>query len=555
MFYLVPSVGAIEYNLDSEGVLIPGIREGRLDYDVCESSSNEGHRMKYGRNYIAMGAPRLHALWDQELLEDGDVIFGGRLNSANDHDVHFYITAYKPDTNPGAVQLTITDDTENKTLYTELANLTSLMAWSMVYGSGVLCFGFGFYQFTVTDPIPNYMRFMVWDRIMNTGYPGTNASYQLFGEILAEYPSTATPATEKERRELLYQDLVKVPAGEQNPKLPPPSEPKGSEGLNGYEDYNIDFPDSPTTSAVATDLLRLYRLNNLNMSEFAAFLWSDAFIDNIKKMFGDPMDNIISLNILPVDITGTNENIKIGNLDSGVLAQRLSGQFLTMDFHSVQIPKMWGNQLDFQPATTCQIFIPYIGYRDIDLDDASGGTVSLKIRLDLLSGDILAMVKITQEDRYYHDSVEYFFDGNCAVNIPLSGANYGQIYAAYVGTGLGFTASALTGNVPGMMASAAGGVSSILTGKPSYQRSGSIGGARGYMGLQKAFILISSPVPSIPGSITQIKGLRSNIYSAFSLLTGFQVIQDYIPNSTLVSACTNKELEEINKLLMEGVIF
>lgn len=550
--YLTPGPAKVQYTVAPQGKLLPYNREGYLDMDMTQKSieASKGYKMTYGKNYLRFAAQDLYNLWLVGPVSAGDILFRLRLKAANEHFIRVTVTAYTA-TNYD-INVIIEDLTENQILFQQAIMIKNLLEWSINHGTGKICMGFAFYKFAALDPTPNYMSgWCVWDSLMNSGYANDqhDQTFVIWSNWYAEYPSTGNTL-------LRYQVFNYADSGEDNPEMPPPSEPKADEGINAYTDYNIDFPDAPAVTAVSTDLLRLYRIDSAAVTALAAFLWSDNFIQNIKKLYASPMDNIISLNILPVNISSvTTSNIVIGNLDTGIAAYKLSGQFLTMDFHSVQIPKMWGNQLDFQPATTCQIFIPYIGYRDIDLDDASGGTVSLKMRLDLLSGDLLAMVKVTQEDRYYHDSVEYFFDGNCAVNIPLSGANYGQMYAAYVGTGLGFATSALMGNVPGMMASAAGGVSSIMTGKPAYQRSGSIGGARGYMGLQQAFILLSSPVPSIPGSITQIRGLRSNIYSQFSQLSGYTEIEEFLPNSTLVSVCTEEELQEIKNKLKEGVIF
>lgn len=326
--------------------------------------------------------------------------------------------------------------------------------------------------------------------------------------------------------------------------------PPGS-GSFTYTDVKIDFPDLPTLSPVTSGLLGLYKLSSEQLQALAAWLWSPNFFDNIIKNFTSPFENLISLNILPLTIAGGLETIKIGNLDSGCVGARLSGQFLDADFGQVSIPKIFGNQLDFPPASTCKIYLPYIGFRDIDLNDASGGIIHLKYRIDLLTGVVVALIRIVQTDRYSHDSVEYMFNGNCATPIPLSGSNWISFFGSLVGGGLSAAVGVSTSN-PLMVA---GGVSSILNAKPEYQHGGSLGSAAGYMSVQKAFILLDSPIQSIAGNIKHLEGLRSNVTAAFSGLSGFQKIESYTPTTGLAAECTAEELQEIKNLLMEGVYF
>lgn len=330
-----------------------------------------------------------------------------------------------------------------------------------------------------------------------------------------------------------------------------PSEPAGGGGSDTYVDDEIDFPDVPVDTVLDSEFLRLYHINTAQLNAIGRALWSQNFFDNILKNYDSPFENIISLNMLPVNVSGTSALVVIGNYDTNVTGERVNTQFVDLDGGSVQIPKIFGNQLDFDPASTCQIFIPFIGYRDIDLDDLSGGVASLKYRIDLLTGNVLAMLKITQTDRYRHDSVEYHFNGNCATSIPISGANYMQLYSGIMSGALGAISSGARGNLIGV----AGGASSILTSKPGYQRSGNLSGNVGYMGQLRAYILLSSPIQEIPGNLKMLKGLRSNIYRDFANLTGLQVIEEFRPNNTLTKACTEEELEMIRAELAEGVIF
>ena len=348
---------------------------------------------------------------------------------------------------------------------------------------------------------------------------------------------------------LYYAFSGQVPDGSN--QFPDPSGEMGGEGDHTYIDVDIDFPDIPSVDALASDMIALYQLDDAGLTNLGDFLWSDNFIDNIKKNYASPMENIIALRIMPVSIAGTPTNVRIGNLDSGVAGSRITTQYVDLDCGSVHINKMWGNQLDFAPATSCKIYLPYIGYREIDLDDASGGELHLKYRLDALTGELMAMIKVTQDDRYAHNSMEYFFEGNCSCALPLSGSDFLGMYGQLLAGGLTAGIGAATKN-PLMMA---GGISSILTAKPDYTRSGNISGVSGYMATQTPFLLMECQIPNMPGNTASVKGIRSSIYLSLATLTGLQIIEDWRPNTTLASVCTKEELDEIDKLLKEGVIF
>ena len=330
-----------------------------------------------------------------------------------------------------------------------------------------------------------------------------------------------------------------------------PEEPNDAQF--GYVDYPIDWPDTPTTDGLSTGLLSLYKLDSGTLNGLARTLWDDNFFNGIVKNFDSPFDNLISLNLLPLDVTGTDAEVMIGNYATSITAKKITGQFVDVDGGTVEVPKIFGHQFDFKPASDCQIYLPYIGYKNIDLDDVVGGTLHLKYRIDLLTGNILAMIRVSLDDRYYHDSVEYYFSGNCATSLPLSGVNYMGYYGRMIGQ-IGVAAGIMGGGLGGA-AMAAGGVSSMLQNKPDYQRSGNLSGCFGFMGPQTAFLLLSSPKSGIAGNLQSEKGLMSNIYSSFASLSGYNEIDVFHPTADLVKECTEEEMTEIEKLLKGGVFF
>lgn len=340
------------------------------------------------------------------------------------------------------------------------------------------------------------------------------------------------------------------------PDNPTPSEPTEDQNPEiEYRDDKVDFPDLPTDTVLSTDFIKLYHLDNAGLSALASDLWDNNFYSNILKNYDSPFENIISLNILPVAVTGTSSLVIIGNYETAVSGEAIATQFVDLDGGSCRIDRLRDNQLDFEPARTLSIYIPFIGYRQVDLDDLTGGTAYLKYRLDLLTGNLLAMLRIVLDrnssGRYSHDSVEYFFNGNCATSIPVSGSNYATQYSNMLNGAMSCTSSILSGGMTG----AVGGASSIMNSKPTYQRSGSLSGNVGFMGNMTAFFLLSSPLPHIPENARQLMGYRSMIYRSFENLAGFEQIEKHYASAALAKECTKEELDEIERLLKEGVIF
>lgn len=351
------------------------------------------------------------------------------------------------------------------------------------------------------------------------------------------------------------QEIYDILEGSQidNPEVGPENEGDGENDADfQYVDQSIDFPDLPTTDGLSTGIISLYKMNTGLLNSLSRVLWDDNFFNNIVKNFDSPLENVISLNILPINVSGTEAEVMIGNFMTSIIGEKIHGQFIDLDGGSVHVQKIFGHQFDFKPVNELQIYIPYIGYRSLDLDDCIGGELYLKYRVDLLTGNLLAMIRVVNDpERYDHDSVEYYFEGNCASSIPLCGANYMNYYGNLIGGAMRTASGMVTGNAMQGLS----GASSMISSKPEYQRSGSIRGNFGFMGNQTAFIMMSSPVSGIAGNLQTERGLRSNRFSKFDILTGFQKINSFHPNSALSSECTEEELAEIENLLKEGVFF
>lgn len=329
--------------------------------------------------------------------------------------------------------------------------------------------------------------------------------------------------------------------------------PAGPGGLDYVDPTEI--PELPNVSAVATGFITMYNPTSANLSSLGSFLWSGQFdLDTYKKLFADPMQGIIGLGIVPaLPNSGGSRNIMFGNVDTGVNCSFLASQYATKDCGSINIQKYVGSFMDYSPYVKISMFLPYIGFVNLGTDDIMGGSINVKYNIDVLTGDCIAFIKHNTK------GVLYAYHGNCLTNVPVSGQNYANALKNYYESVAGIipaTTNGAAGGPIGAIAGAATGALNaasnvVLNSKPTFQRSGNIGGSAGILGVQKPFVIIERPNISVPNKVQHYLGQTSNITMNLSECSGLTVVEAVHLNG--ISA-TSKELSEIDSLLKGGVI-
>lgn len=329
--------------------------------------------------------------------------------------------------------------------------------------------------------------------------------------------------------------------------------PAGSEGLDFVDP--TDIPDLPALSGVATGFITMYNPTSAQLSSLGGFLWSGMFdLDTYKKLFADPMQGIIGLGIVPVlpNFAGS-RNIMFGNVDTGVNCSYLASQYAKKDCGSVSLQKYVGSFMDYSPYVKISLFLPYIGFVNLGTDDLVGGSINVQYNVDVLTGDCIAFIKHNTR------GVLYSYHGNCLTNVPVSGQNYANALKNYYESVAGIipaTTNGATGGPAGVISGALAGTlqgasNVVLNSKPSFQRSGNIGGSAGIMGIQKPFVVIERPNISVPNNVQHYMGQTSNITMSLGSCKGMTVCDAVHLNG--ISA-TSEELSEIESLLKAGVI-
>ena len=326
--------------------------------------------------------------------------------------------------------------------------------------------------------------------------------------------------------------------------------------------------NTPDPDVIDSGFLTVFVPTKAQLQNLGAYLWSHLNeLDGWKKLLADPLDVIIGCHVLPVEVAsaGTKE-IKPGLVSTGVTANYTNKQFVTKNMGSIDVPEYWGSALDFAPYSRVSIFLPFIGMRTLDTDLVMGKTIHLYYQIEVTTGALLAQIEIG-------GNVLYEFSGNCAMQIPVSGTDYraavtsALTLAVTVGAGIasgGAAAApvAAAGEVGATAASAGvtaatvasianATVGAVMNSKPSIERTGSLGGAAGYMGIQTPYILIEYPKQSLPKNYMSYNGYPCNMSFTLSQLTGYTQCETVRFKS---ARATDEERQEIVQFLQAGVI-
>lgn len=317
----------------------------------------------------------------------------------------------------------------------------------------------------------------------------------------------------------------------------------GGQGDYRRPDQEIGIPGLPAISAVDTGFVGIYNVTAAEVQDLAADLWTTNFFDSIIKNFRSPLDNIISLSIVPFDgFTGTLSQIIVGNFESHAAGLKLATTFYELDCGILDINEYYGTYADYT-LTKIQLYLPLCGVISINPDDCTSGKIRVVYHFDIFSGDVIAFVQTITKGAWH---VLYTADGNIKAELPINGQNYLSVYTNAAKSVLG----AMTANPVQFANNAINAVESI---KPEYNRAGNISGTSGLMAVKYPYLIFSTPQMAVPDNFKALKGYISNLKTKIGDATGYIQCSTDNVDMTGFSNATNDEIEMIKSLLAEGI--
>ena len=322
---------------------------------------------------------------------------------------------------------------------------------------------------------------------------------------------------------------------------------EGSEGYTkdddkGYDDNKDKDDDDDNTTVLSSGigvLTSTFHMTKERLVQLGQFLWGSSIFDEFSLINNNPIENIISCKAIPYAISGTTQEITLGNVKTGVNGEKISQNFSKQTIGSVAIAEHYKNFLDYAPYTNVIIYLPYIGFKELDTSLVMGKTLRIEYTLDVITGGCLAQI-------YVGKIRLYEFTGNIGVDISITASNRAQVESAYINAGVGVVSSAMSGNVTGAVNSIIGAATSQYhysgTGNPSPSCVASTN--------RTCYVVIDRPQYQPLKAFNHTRGRMCCLSKTIGSLKGYTVCDDNIDISGI--SATDEEKEEIVNILSSG---
>ena len=310
-------------------------------------------------------------------------------------------------------------------------------------------------------------------------------------------------------------------------------------GYHDNKDKDDDDSDTKVLSSGIGVLTSTFHMTKDRLEQLGRFLWGGSIFDEFSLINNNPIENIISCKSIPFNISGTTQEITLGNVKTGVNGEKISQNFSKQTIGSVAIAEHYKNFLDYAPYTNVIIYLPYIGFKELDTSLVMGKTLRIEYTLDVITGGCLAQI-------YVGKIRLYEFTGNIGVDIPITASNRAQVESSYISAGVGVVSSAMNGNAIGVADSIIGAATSQYhysgTGNPSPSCVASTN--------RTCYVVIDRPQYQPLNAFNHTRGRMCCLSKTIGSLRGYTVCDKNIDISGI--SATDEEKEEIVNILSSG---
>ena len=330
-------------------------------------------------------------------------------------------------------------------------------------------------------------------------------------------------------------------------------EVSGGYGIGSMPTDNISIPDLPTVDLSNTGAT-LYSLTPLQMKQFRSWLWTTDWVENLKKIRTDPMQNIIGISLIDIPIPqGLNGLIYVGNVASTVSANVVSNAFIELDCGDITLEEYYGSFADYEPFVATTLYLPKVGFVQIPADVCVNNTIKVIYHIEMSSGEGLCYVQLTSK----RDGFTYIWNTyTCHVtsNITLSAQDHSQqlvaLGNAIINTGISASNAIINPSTAtqGLSTTLSSCIDVATTKNPTSTK-GNIGNMSAIMCYKKPYLLINRTNLTKPTSFQENNGYLINYTAKINEHTGFLKTKDFHAE---FNAPYNHKVE-IERLMNEGV--
>lgn len=339
------------------------------------------------------------------------------------------------------------------------------------------------------------------------------------------------------------------------------------------KDFNDGYPDPDDTdndqSGNDSDYagasgLRTFAINNTDFNAINGKLWSTDWSTVFKSNSIDPIRCVIACKGIPFTADNVSSaEVMIANLDTG-LTKNYVKSVKSFTSNSVLMPSFTGDFTDIT-LTHIRCYLPYIGWIELPASEcisrvayssvgieAKPKRLKFKYIVDFVDGNVRCVVSVNNTERW-------FFDGNCAIDIPVTSDNHTQAISNAIRSGVQTGLSIVTA-IGGAVAKSAGAVAGGVMGAmqsapniyPTYSFTATSNGS-GYINAsmnQHIMLVIEHPNVIRSADYAKRVGVPCGLSLNLGSLHGYTRCVDV--NVTGIDATPN-EVQRIKSLLESGV--
>lgn len=339
----------------------------------------------------------------------------------------------------------------------------------------------------------------------------------------------------------------------------PPAEGGGDKLIRANNP--VPIPGVPQASAYDSGFMSQWKVTKTQLQSLSRFLWSDNFVDNVKKFFNDPRQIIMGITIFPVlpTVADNPAEIKAGGISTGVNGYKLLYQFERHSMGRCYIPKSLSNGIywDYEPFTRARIYLPFCGEHELNISDIMGKTLQLDYTVDYVSGMCCAHISIVDEENDLPNNCHYNYTGQMGIQIPVSSEDFGGFYRAMLSAGVGVGGAIATMASGGLTAplmatmGAANAIGNIANMGKDVQYTSGGGSISGSLASEYPYITIEEPIAFQAPNQQHYIGEPLYDTKALKDVSGFTKIAAIHLDGL---SCTESEREIIRAQLSKGVI-
>lgn len=272
-------------------------------------------------------------------------------------------------------------------------------------------------------------------------------------------------------------------------------------GTGGDITWGLHYSVVQPPSEERVDFFTIYEPTNANMKKINDAIFinaADGTTINVQQYFSSYKKFYCK-----IPVAGYKQ-LKGGRYDFGEQAPYVKEHTIVVDCGSVEIPEQYQSLLDYSPFSRLTIYLPFVGFQELDDKLVVGHTLKVQYTVDVLSGRCLAQLYVDSTDL---QSCFAEYGGTIAADEIFGTDNGYNYYGAY----------------------------ELMT---TLQ-----------LGELSCYVLIHTKMP-LEGDIVNYKGLPTNEIVKVGDVTGFVKYSSiHVDGMT----ATDSEKSEIESLLMSGI--